>query len=107
MDFGKDLFQSLKQWIPYLLIWLANAAWLAYFYTIGGYESYEVEVVKEPLTLMRNLFYHRRSDMEGRILYLGAGACADFKSNHRSHQSCDFGVDLWLIYSYPFLFQKT
>jgi hypothetical protein len=44
--------QSLKHWGPYLLIWLANAAWLAYFYTIGSYESYDVEVVKQPLTLL-------------------------------------------------------
>jgi hypothetical protein len=51
--FWKRLFQALKKWIPYLLIWLANAVWLAYFYTIGGYESYEVEVVKQPLTLIR------------------------------------------------------
>ena len=47
--------QSFKQWLPYLIIWLANAAWLAYFYTIGGYESYDVQVVKEPLTLIRLL----------------------------------------------------
>ena len=44
--------QALKRWWPYLCVWLANAIWLAYFYTIGGYESYEVEVVKEPLTLL-------------------------------------------------------
>jgi hypothetical protein len=49
--FGQRFIESLKRWIPYLLIWLANGAWLAYFYTIGGYASYEVEVVKEPLTL--------------------------------------------------------
>ncbi len=45
--------QTLKRWWPYLCVWLANAIWLAYFYTIGGYKSYEVEVVKEPLTLLR------------------------------------------------------
>jgi hypothetical protein len=49
----QQLIQSLKHWVPYLLIWLGNAAWLAYFYTIGGYESYEVEVINEPLTLLR------------------------------------------------------
>jgi len=48
--FGQRFIQSLKRWIPYLLIWLANGAWLAYFYTIGDYASYDVEVVKEPLT---------------------------------------------------------
>ncbi|HSB01123.1 MAG TPA: hypothetical protein VLE49_10765, partial [Anaerolineales bacterium] len=31
----------------------ANGAWLAYFYTAGGYDSYDVEVVKQPLTLLR------------------------------------------------------
>ncbi len=51
--FWQEFFQALKKWIPYFLIWLANAAWLAYFYTIGGYESYEVEVAKQPLTLIR------------------------------------------------------
>lgn len=49
--FQKRLIQSLKRWAPYFLIWLANAAWLAYFYTIGSYDSYDVEVVKEPLTI--------------------------------------------------------
>jgi hypothetical protein len=51
--FWQRFIQSLKHWVPYLLIWLGNAAWLAYFYTIGGYESYEVEVINEPLTLLR------------------------------------------------------
>jgi hypothetical protein len=51
--FWQRFFQALKKWIPYLLIWLANAAWLAYFYTIGGYESYDVEIVREPLTILR------------------------------------------------------
>jgi hypothetical protein len=51
--FGQRLIESLKHWLPYLLIWLANAGWLAYFYTIGGYESYEVEVINEPLTFIR------------------------------------------------------
>ncbi len=49
--FGRRVVETLKRWWPYLLIWLANAAWLAYFYTVGGYASYEVEVVNEPLTV--------------------------------------------------------
>lgn len=55
-EFWQSFFQSLKKWIPYLLIWFANAVWLAYFYTIGGYQSYEVEVVKQPLTVLRIFF---------------------------------------------------
>jgi hypothetical protein len=50
--FSQRWIESLKRWLPYLLIWLANAAWLAYFYTSGGYASYEVEVVNEPLTVI-------------------------------------------------------
>jgi hypothetical protein len=50
--FGQRFIESLKRWIPYALIWLANGAWLAYFYTIGGYASYDVEAVKEPLTII-------------------------------------------------------
>jgi hypothetical protein len=49
--FGQRVVETLKRWSPYLLIWLANAAWLAYFYTVGGYASYEVEVVNQPLTV--------------------------------------------------------
>lgn len=43
--------ETLKRWMPYLLIWLTNAVWLAYFYTVGGYQSYEVQVANEPLSL--------------------------------------------------------
>jgi hypothetical protein len=53
--FWQRCFKTLKRWTPYLLIWLANAAWLAYFYTMGGYQSYEVAVVKQPLTTPRIL----------------------------------------------------
>lgn len=51
--FGQRFIESLKRWLPYMLIWLANGAWLAYFYTVGGYDSlYDVEVVKKPLTIL-------------------------------------------------------
>jgi hypothetical protein len=55
-SFGQKFIETFKRWIPYFLIWLANGAWLAYFYTIGGYESYDVEVVNQPLTLLSLLF---------------------------------------------------
>jgi hypothetical protein len=51
--FNQRFVETLKRWIPYLLIWLANAVWLAYFYTIGGYQSYDVQVANEPLSLIR------------------------------------------------------
>lgn len=47
--------QTLKLWLPYLLIWLGNIVWLAYFYTVGTYDSYSVEVVKSPLTVLQIL----------------------------------------------------
>jgi len=51
--FKQRFVETLKRWIPYLLIWLANAVWLAYFYTIGGYQSYDVQVANEPLGFIR------------------------------------------------------
>jgi hypothetical protein len=54
--FWQRLTQTLKHWWPYLLIWLANAAWLAYFYTLGTYGSYEVEVVQAPLKITQVFF---------------------------------------------------
>ncbi len=50
--FQQRLIQTMKRWAPYLLIWVANTVWLAYFYTVGTYDSYDVEVVREPLTIL-------------------------------------------------------
>lgn len=47
----EQVLRSLKLWLPYFLVWMANAAWLAYFYTVGNYDSYAVDVVQEPLSL--------------------------------------------------------
>jgi len=44
--------KSLKVWLPYLLIWILNAAWLYYYYNFGPYASYEVEATQSP-----NLLY--------------------------------------------------
>jgi hypothetical protein len=51
--FRQRFVETLRRWWPYLLIWLANGAWLAYFYTLGDYASYEVDVVNEPFTAVR------------------------------------------------------
>ncbi len=40
--FDKRLVQSLKRWTPYLIIWVADAVWLAYYYKSGIYVSYDV-----------------------------------------------------------------
>lgn len=39
------LGQALKRFLPYCLLWLANAAWLAYYYTYGAYHSYHVSML--------------------------------------------------------------
>jgi hypothetical protein len=51
--FRERALESLKLWLPYLLVWLANAAWLAYFYTLGSYTSYDVEVAVEPVSSLQ------------------------------------------------------
>jgi hypothetical protein len=42
IGFRSRLIQTLKRWWPYLLVWLANAAWLVYFYKYGTYNSYDI-----------------------------------------------------------------
>ena len=50
-SFWMRVNQTMKRWGLYLLVWLGNILWLAYFYTIGSYDSYAVNVVKEPFSL--------------------------------------------------------
>jgi hypothetical protein len=42
----KTIIKSIRRafilWLPYLLVWLANAAWLVYYYRFGAYASYGV-----------------------------------------------------------------
>lgn len=49
------LRRALKLWLPYLLVWACNAAWLVYYYKFGGYASYNV-VAKSPAALSENAF---------------------------------------------------
>ena len=41
-DFWRSFIQTFKRWWPYLLIWILNASWLAYYYKSGAYISYGV-----------------------------------------------------------------
>lgn len=50
-SFTQRFTQSLKTWLPYLLIWLLNAAWLFYYYRFGPYNSYEVTATQSPSIL--------------------------------------------------------
>lgn len=52
----EQIVRSLKLWLPYFAVWMTNVAWLAYFYTIGNYDSYAVDVVQEPLSLYQVLW---------------------------------------------------
>ncbi|GAB4572691.1 MAG: hypothetical protein Fur0017_24860 [Anaerolineales bacterium] len=40
--------KTFKAWLPYLLIWALNAAWLFYYYKFGPYQSYEVAAAQSP-----------------------------------------------------------
>lgn len=51
--FKQRTMQAYKRWQPYMVVWLGNAAWLAYFYTIGSYDSYTVTVAWEPFSILR------------------------------------------------------
>jgi hypothetical protein len=51
-SFRERFLRTLKFWLPYLLIWLANIAWLSYYYNVGSYDSYDVEVVHQSISLV-------------------------------------------------------
>lgn len=40
--FFERFVKTVKAWLPYLLVWILNAAWLFYYYKFGAYHSYEV-----------------------------------------------------------------
>lgn len=52
--FWSRIRQALKWWWPYLLIWVGNGAWLAYYYKFGAYASYSVSV-NEQISFFRFL----------------------------------------------------
>ena len=45
-SFKERTIKTFKQWAPYLVIWIFNAAWLVYYYKFGGYNSYEVKTTQ-------------------------------------------------------------
>ncbi len=56
VHFGMRVKETAKRWLPYLLLWLANAGWLAYYYTRGGYDSYGVEANPTSASVFGELF---------------------------------------------------
>ena len=52
--FWPRMIQTFKCWWPYLLIWLADAAWLVYYYKSGAYISYDVTAVQAPTAALNN-----------------------------------------------------
>jgi hypothetical protein len=55
-QFRLRFFETLKYWILYLLVWLANLAWLFYYYTVGTYQSYDVEIPGKPIFFSQIVF---------------------------------------------------
>ncbi|MCZ2128504.1 MAG: hypothetical protein LC099_12165 [Anaerolineales bacterium] len=46
--FFERFCKAFKVWLPYLLVWVFNAAWLFYYYKFGAYNSYEVAATQTP-----------------------------------------------------------
>lgn len=42
--FRARLIHSLRLWLPYLMVWAANAGWLFYYYNYGPYNSYGIDL---------------------------------------------------------------
>jgi len=49
--FRRNFLKTLKTWLPHLLVWALNAAWLIYYYKFGAYHSYEVTATQSPTVL--------------------------------------------------------
>lgn len=43
-SFRVRLIRSLKLWLPYLVVWIADAGWLFYYYNFGPYNSYGIDL---------------------------------------------------------------
>lgn len=54
--FRERFLETFKLWFPYLLTWLANLAWLFYYYTVGSYQSYDVEITTKPISVSQIVF---------------------------------------------------
>ncbi len=56
----KRAWQAFQRWLPYLLVWSLNAAWLFFYYRSGLYANYDVEVIREAdasaLSLINSFF---------------------------------------------------
>jgi hypothetical protein len=50
--FRQRLMQSFKLWLPYVVIWLVNAAWLAYFFLVRSFGSYSADMVGRKVSLL-------------------------------------------------------
>ncbi len=69
---GKRLGQALKHFVPYLLLWLGNAGWLAYYYTFGSYDSYGLSTFATLRTAPSVFLAQTAADM-GRTLLVAGG----------------------------------
>jgi hypothetical protein len=49
--FRSRFVQTMKRWWPYLLIWIVDALWLAYYYKSGAYISYGVTATRHALSI--------------------------------------------------------
>ena len=49
--FWNRFIQTLKQWWLYLMIWIVDAIWLAYYYKSGAYTSYGVIATQHALSI--------------------------------------------------------
>ncbi len=49
--FWSLFIQTMKRWWPYLLIWIVDALWLAYYYKSGAYISYGVTATRHALSI--------------------------------------------------------
>lgn len=45
---AERITRTFRTWMPYLLVWMTNAAWLYYYYRFGSYQSYGMLISEFP-----------------------------------------------------------
>ncbi len=104
--FWSRFIQTMKRWWPYLLIWIVDALWLAYYYKSGAYISYGVTATRHALSIKALLlafgdaFWKAGFYVWAQVLVLTATI------HHRTNYNSYIHSDHFIFCHLDFLFSK-
>ena len=62
---------SLRHWLPYLLVWLGNMVWLYFYYRSGVYRSYQTGVMQDLRPTLSNIGQTMQQELVNTIHLVG------------------------------------